>query len=206
MFLETEAKEIKGDQKVHAISLTHGKDIECDMVIFGIGCYIEHDWIKQAGVGVNQGIQTNEYLETDIPDMWAAGDTAEYKDIILQEPVQFGNWVNAQQQGRVAGQNMSGVRREFRFVSFYTTQGMGVTIAFVGDTHPGKDKTTVTRGDKKLTHAQIIIKENRILGAILINRTLELGVIRSLIERKIDVSQELENISDNNFDLKKLLV
>jgi len=203
VFLETEAQEIKGDQKVSSLSLTSGKEIGCDMIIFGIGCYTEHNWIDQAGVAVNQGVLSNEYLETNMHDIWTAGDAAEYKDVILRKPVQLGNWVNAQEQGRVAGQNMSSTRQEFHFVSFYTTQGLGVTIAFVGDTHLGKNKTVVTRGDNKLTHAQIILKDNRVIGAVLVNRTPELGVIRSLIERKLDVSKELANLSDSKFDLKK---
>src|SRR3989344_5786902 len=205
VILEAEVAEVKGNERVTALTLTDGREVECDMVIFGIGGYSDHEWLKSTGMVVSRGILANQHLETNLPDVWTAGDAAEYMDVILGESVQLGNWVNAQQQGRLAGQNMCGKREGFRFVSFYTTQGLDITIAFVGDTSLGENKQMVSRGGKKDSHAQIFLKLGKIIGAILINKTPEMGAIRSLIEKKVDVSNRLEELTDPEFNLKKFL-
>jgi NAD(P)H-nitrite reductase large subunit len=152
-------------------------------------------------------------METSVPDVWTAGDVAEYKDLILQENVQMGNWVSAHEQGRIAGLNMSASmitvsnkKTPFKFVSFYTTNGFGLTVAFVGDACPVTDRVTIPRGSPEInSYARIILVNNEIEGATLINRIQEMGTISKLIEENIDVSTHHADLADPNFDLKKLM-
>ena len=76
------------------------KKINCDLALVGIGLVCNLDWVKNAGVEIKCGILANEYLETNIPDIYTAGDVAEFNDLVLGEKIQLGNWVNAQMQGR----------------------------------------------------------------------------------------------------------
>ena len=176
------------------------------MVVVGIGLTPSINWIKSAGVAVNRGILANEYLETNAQDVWAAGDAAEFKDSILEEDVQLGNWVNAQMQGRRAGFNMTGQIESFKLVSFYTTIGFGVSIAFVGDVRPIDGRKIIQRGpDEKGSYARIILKDSEVVGATLINRTQELASISKIIEKNIKVESRESELSDLNFDLKKLV-
>lgn len=209
----TEVKEILGQDKVESIRVVLNKatkqtaDIPCQIIVAGVGVYCCLDWIKQAGIATNKAVLANEYLETNIPDIWTAGDCAEFYDVVLGEKVIMGNWANAQMQGRTAALNMLGQRTLFRMVSFYTTQGLGVSIGFVGDVSPGADRTVITRGSAEInSRAQLFVKDGELLGATLINRTGELGVISSLIEKDIKVGDKLKELGDPNFDLKKLLL
>ena len=202
-----EVQEVVGAGKVEGIVLKDGRKIECDMVICGIGVACDLNWFASSGIKTNRGILANEYLQTNLPDVWAAGDIAEYNDLLLEENIQLGNWVNAHEQGRIAGLNMAGVHEPFKFVSFYTTQGMGISVAFVGDTRPGEDRIIIKRGSPEInSYARIIIVGKELVGATLINRTSELSVIAKLIENNIDVSQKYKELADPNFDLKNLLV
>ena len=206
IFRNSEVVEIKGGEGAKSAILKTGEELACDMVVVGIGLTPSINWIKSAGVAVNRGILANEYLETNAQDVWAAGDAAEFKDSILEEDVQLGNWVNAQMQGRRAGFNMTGQIESFKLVSFYTTIGFGVSIAFVGDVRPIDGRKIIQRGpDEKGSYARIILKDSEVVGATLINRTQELASISKIIEKNIKVESRESELSDLNFDLKKLV-
>ncbi len=205
-----EVQEVIGDGKVEGLILKDAggneRKIDCDMVICGIGVVCEFDWLKSSGIKTNRGILANEYLQTNLPDVYTAGDIAEYNDLLLEENIQLGNWVNAHEQGRVAGLNMAGDNTPFKFVSFYTTQGMGISVAFVGDVRPGQDRIIIKRGSPEISsYARIIIVGKELVGATLINRTSELTQIAKLIENNVDVSQKYKELEDPKFDLKELL-
>ena len=204
--LETSASGIVGADAVEQVVLSDRQRLSCGMVVIGIGASVPMLWIKEAGLDTNRGILANEFLETSESDIWAAGDAAEYKDVVLSETVQLGNWANAQEQGRRAGLNMVGERDAFRFVSFYNTSAFGVSIAFVGDVRLGEGKSVVARGDgKDGTYGRVIIKDGEVVGATLINRLSEMASLRHIIERDVKVGGKEKELADPKFDLKLLL-
>lgn len=202
-----EVSEVLGGESVEAVVLKDGTKLPCEMIITGIGIVPPPwGWMKAAGVAIRGGILANEYLETNVTDIYTAGDIAEYKDLILEENIQLGNWVNAREQGHIAGLNMFGEKTPFKFVSFYTTQGVGVNIAFVGDVRPGADRIIIPRGSPELnSYARILVVGKELVGATLINRTSELTKIQKLIENNVDVSEKYKELGDPNFDLKTLI-
>ncbi len=202
-----EIVEISGEDSVKEVTLKDGRKLPCEIVIFGIGTVSHLEWVKASGVAVNRGIVSNEFLETSVKDIWTAGDITEYNDLLLEENVQMGNWVSAHEQGRVAGLGMVGQRQPFKFVSFYTTQGFGLTVAFVGDAAPGSDREIIPRGTPESgSYGRIIIRNGEIEGATLINRTAEMGIISKLIAANINVASKRSELADEKVDLKTLLV
>jgi NAD(P)H-nitrite reductase large subunit len=165
------------------------------------------DWLKDAGVEINKGIVANEYLETNIADIYTAGDVAEFNDLVLGERVQLGNWVNAQMQGRTAANNMLGERKPFRMVSFYTCIGFGLNIAMSGDVRIKPEYKITKRGSPEInSFARIIVDtKDEIIGATFINRTQDMSTINKLIASDFKVSGHESELSDPNFDLKSLL-
>ncbi len=189
-----------------ALFLKDGTKLPCEVVVFGIGTVSHLDWVKAGGIAINRGIVANEFMETNAKDVWTAGDITEYNDLLLEENVQMGNWVSAHEQGRVAGLGMAGIRQAFKFISFYTTQGFGLTVAFVGDASVGSNRVIIPRGSPEInSYARIILVGNEIEGATLLNRTQEMGTISKLIEQNVDVSAKHAELADAEFDLKQLL-
>jgi NAD(P)H-nitrite reductase large subunit len=200
-----EVVEVLGDESVEGVLLKDGTRLPCQAILCGIGIINNVDWVKNSNIETNRGILANEYMETSAKDIYTAGDIAEYDDLILEEKIQMGNWVNAHEQGRIAGLNMTGRHEAFKFVSFYTTQGFETSIAFVGDASYHADRLIIKRGDPtSLSYARIIVVNKEIVGATLINRTYEMSSISNLIMKNIDVSSHIEKLSDPNFDLKTL--
>lgn len=201
-----EVAEIKGGNSVEGVILKDGTELECDMALVSIGIFCPFDWIKEAGLETNKGIIANEYLETNIQDIWASGDAAEFQDLIACEKALVGNWANSQLQGRTAALNMMGGREKFQFVSVCNASGFGLSIAFVGLSKLDEEKEAITRGsDGEKSAGRIITKGNKIIGAILVNRAQEMSVIKQLIEKEVDVSDKKKELGDVNFDLKVLL-
>lgn len=200
-----ETERVIGGDTVEAVQTKSGKEIPCQMVVVGIGITFPIGPFKDC-VDCGRGIKTNEYLETNAPDVWAAGDAVEFYDVVVGESVQLGNWVNAQTQGRVAALNMLGKKQPFRMVSFYTTQGFGLSIAFVGDVRPLPDRTIITRGSKESkSYGRLLLKDKELVGATLLNRTQEMAPISKLIEKDVDLSAHHAELADQNFNLKTLI-
>ena len=206
IFRNAEVAEVDGIDSVNGVKLKDSTQIPCDMIIAGLGVFCPFDFAKEAGILTNRGILANEYLETNVPDVWVAGDAAEFKDLILEENVQLGNWVNAQAHGRIAGANMAGEKKPFRLVSFYTTQGFGITIGFVGDIRPAADRTIIPRGSPETnSYARFIVKDGELVGATLVNRTGELGAISRLIGENVKVAGREEDLANEDIKLGTLI-
>jgi len=204
---ESEVSEILGQDHIEGVILKDGTQIPCQLALIGIGLVCNLNWVKEAGIEINKGVLANEYLETNIPDIYTAGDVAEFNDLVLGEKIQLGNWVNAQMQGRTAAENMLGRHKPFRMVSFYTAMGFGLNIAMSGDVRVKPEYKIIKRGSPKInSFARIIIDINlEIIGATFINRTQDMSVINKLIESDFKISGFESKLSDINFDLKSLL-
>ena len=134
---ESEVEEVLGDDSVSGVRLTDGTEIACDYILPFIGVELPITWIAEAGVATGKGIYANQYLETNVPDVWTAGDTTQCWDVMLKETVIMGNWMSARLQGEIAGKNMSTGRREpFAQVSFHASHGFGFHLGFTGDVRP----------------------------------------------------------------------
>ncbi|MDD5251298.1 MAG: FAD-dependent oxidoreductase [Patescibacteria group bacterium] len=199
-------KEATGGERLEGVTLEDGTRIPCQVAAVGIGGVCPHKWAADGGVKVSRGVVVNEYLETSVPDVWAAGDAAEYHDLIFDETVQFGSWSNAQQQGKLAGANMTGEKKPYKLVTFYAVSGLGINIAFVGNVAPVPGRQVVPRGSAEANaYGRVILKDNRVVGATLLNRTPEIGCLVKLIENKVDLSGRLKELGDPAVDLKSLL-
>lgn len=178
--------EILGDDAVSAVKTKNGSGMQCDLFIAGIGINCPTEPFMSAGISCDRGIIINEYLETNVSSIWAAGDAAEFFDTATGEKTQTINWANSQWQGRIAGINMTGGREPFQMTTSFTSGGFGITIATVGNISPAPPFETDYRPTRKGQHTensftQTISKNGKIFGAILINNNKEISAITKKI-------------------------
>ena len=206
MIRRAQVTHIDGNINVTGVTLQDGTSIPCDAVICGIGACCNIDWVKDSGIKIDRGILADQHLQTNLPDVWTAGDVSQFSDPILEEEVQLGNWVNAQEQGRIAGLNMLGAKTPFTFVSFYTSHGFDTSITFIGNVSPQKTISTIIRhGLSANQHAQIITVSDQVVGAVLINQTPILQAISKIIASNTNIADKKSELADSNFDLNKLI-
>jgi len=204
---EMEVEEVLGGKSVEGVRLKDGRELPCDVVLPFIGVEFPVEWLKKAGVATHKGIYANQYLETNVPDVWTAGDTCENWDLALGETVIMGNWMSARLQGEVAGKNMVGPERtEFEQVSFHTSHGFGYQIGWTGDVRLLPDRTIVhiPVEDEVEDHCRIVVWHGRVIGGTTVNRPDLMGAITKLIKAKVDVSSKLEELAAGTVDIKTL--
>ena len=164
-------------------------DEQFPLNILGVGIGIRPDfsWFANAGIAVNRGILTNEFLETNTPNIFAAGDVAEFYDSFAERRIVVGNWLNAQAQGRVAAQTMAGERTAFSAVRAYSTNVCGAEVIFVGDTDFQFADKIIKRGSLEENGVtQILIRNEKVVGATIVNRNADRAELTALIREKAD--------------------
>lgn len=111
LFTGEAAEAFLGDEQGRVRAVRFGdREVEADIVVAGIGVRPAVSLAREAGakIGPTGAIRTNNRLETNLPDVWAAGDCAESTNLVTGEPGWFPLGDTANQMGRVAGTNAAG--------------------------------------------------------------------------------------------------
>jgi NAD(P)H-nitrite reductase large subunit len=210
VFVEEETDRFEGEGKVSAVISKTGNKYEAQVVGIGIGIRPDIDWLRDSGLEIGRGIITNEYLETKLPDVYAAGDCAEFYDVIFERRHVLGNWANAVSQGNSVARTMLGQKTVFETASSYTSNFFDGSCSFVGVTDAMFADEIISRGSVESGRmTRIFIKSirgvMRIVGATVINSAIDVAPLTVLIKGKADISGNREKLSDIGFNLVELV-
>jgi NADPH-dependent 2,4-dienoyl-CoA reductase/sulfur reductase-like enzyme len=90
------------------VSLSNGTKLDADLVVAGIGVTPVTDIAQAAGVTVENGIRVDEFLKTNVDGIYAAGDAANYHDLVYGKQRRVEHWDNAVNHGQYLARHLSG--------------------------------------------------------------------------------------------------
>lgn len=184
------AAELRSDNgQVKGVQTLAGKYVSTDMVGYGIGNDLNTSALKGAGIQIARGVVTDKFLRTNIGNVFAAGDVAEFFDIVISRHNVMGTWDNAVSQGRLVAKNMLGGKEEYDEVPTYVTTMFGSRLSVLGIT------PDVMGGLEGLIHydiasrhyKQLFFFENRLVGAVIIGELRGRRKLVQLIRSRVPV-------------------
>ena len=166
---QAEVAEASGQGKLTAAVLNDRRRIECDLMVAGIGVRPVTELAAQSGLEVNDGVVVNEYLETRVTGIYAAGDVANYQDTLFDKRRRVEHWDNAVSQGQHCARALTGERAAFVHVPYFFSDVFDLSYEYWGDA-AGADEV-VERGDLSSTSYSVWwLKANRLVAAFAMNR------------------------------------
>jgi len=160
---ETEVSEIRGEGEVREVVLSSGKRLPADLVLIAVGVRPRIVLAQDAGIPTNRGIVVNDFLETAIPDIYAAGDVAEWQGRV------YGIIPAAREQGLVAAQNMV-EPKSTRYMGTNPIQRLkvaGVDLLCLGETQPSGGPLLEEKYREEGRYLKLVLDgERRLRGAV----------------------------------------
>ncbi|GAB6172850.1 FAD-dependent oxidoreductase [Paradesulfitobacterium aromaticivorans] len=175
---------ICGPHGVAEIILTDGRTIPCQMLVAAKGVKPNLDFLPPQ-VAAEQGLPVDSRMRTEMPNVWAAGDVAATYEITRREYRTVAIWPHAVEQGRVAGRNMAGwVRHSRGSLARNALEILGLPYISMGIVRPSSQGDwDVESQSGKNTYRKLVYRGGKLVGAVLLGRVDEAGVLQARIRR-----------------------
>jgi NAD(P)H-nitrite reductase large subunit len=187
---------------------SYGETLPADLVVVGKGVWPNTRMVKNTSLKTNIGILVDDRMKTNLADVYAAGDVAEGRNEISGEMEVIATWFNACAQGEIAGFNMADrpVRRQGQFRENVTTV-LGVVVASIGQSKPeyGQYEELRHANFKHNVLRKLYLDGSKIVGALLVGKAYDAGVIRHCIANRIDISPWKKRIAAAPMDFGEIL-
>ena len=183
---ETKATGFTGSNQVEQVTLDSGEQIAADMVIIGVGVEPNTNYLQ--GIKLDEkdhSIQVNSYLQTEINDIYAAGDIAQFPYAPMDKSTRIEHWRLAAQHGRIAAVNMLGKNQKEvdRIVPFFWSGQYDLKLRYVGHAEEW-DEIKVDGDLEQPEFLAYYLKNDRVMAVAGINRDRDIAAISELMRRQ----------------------
>jgi NAD(P)H-nitrite reductase large subunit len=201
-----------------------GSTLACRLLAAAIGVRPQLSLAQQAGILTDRGILVDEQMQTNLADIYAAGDCAQVFDPSSGMSVIDSLWTTARQQGAAAGANMAGIETPYRRSTPYNvTRLADIPTTIIGRVGGGVDEDlqSIARGDSEtwrqdpfaavaqrvheINRVRLMVGPHTLLGAVIMGEQSLSRVVYDFIDQQIDITDIRENLLEPGASLVSLL-
>jgi 3-phenylpropionate/trans-cinnamate dioxygenase ferredoxin reductase subunit len=178
-----DVERFEGEGRIGAVVTKSGLRVECDAVVVGVGVAPDVMLASKGGleIGERGGVLTDSRLRTSAPDVYAAGDIAEYDSVVHGTRVRIEHWDVAENQGKTAALNMLGRDQPHDVVPYFFSDLSDWTwMEYVGPAYEWSEE--IVRGSVEDGEFTIFyVDGDKLAGALTVGRSDDLEEARRLI-------------------------
>jgi nitrite reductase (NADH) large subunit len=177
-------KRIIGTEKVEGIELEDGRVLFGDMVVMAVGIRPASQLAKDAGLAVNRGIVVDDGMMTSDAAIFALGECAEHRGIC------YGLVAPLYESARVLADRLTGGEAEYHGSVVNTKLKVtGINLFSAGDFAEAPDREEIVLRDAAAgIYKRLVLKDNRIIGAVLYGETADGSWFFDLLKKQTDIS------------------
>lgn len=207
----TDVQEVLGEgpdaqeKVVNGVQLTGGEEIPADVVIIGKGVLPNISFLKASGIQTDHGILVNELMQTNFPDIYAAGDVAQGMDLLAGAAKINAIWPNAAQQGTIAGRNMAGITTNYEgSIAMNSADFFGLSTIAAGLTRVGEPDgyEVIKLFPGENLYRRLVFKGDYLIGYIMVGDTAKAGLLTALIKDKVPLGSFKNELMQGRFRQK----
>ncbi|MCE4266316.1 NAD(P)/FAD-dependent oxidoreductase [Rhodococcus globerulus] len=173
---------LTGDEKVEAVRLADGRELPAELVVVGIGADPATGWLDGSDLTLDNGVVCDATLSAGM-NVWAAGDVARWWSEDFGRSLRIEHWTNAAEQGMLAMRNLLAPEsaQVYRHIPYFWSDWYGSRIQLVG--LPVGEPTVVTGDPDTDTFVALYREDDRIVGALALNKRSDIMKYRALIAK-----------------------
>jgi nitrite reductase (NADH) large subunit len=183
--LEKQTEKIIGKKRVEGLQFKDGSKVDADLIVIAVGVRPNIKLAADSGIETNRAIVVDDYMETNVPGVYAVGECAEHRSMV------YGLVAPLYEQGKVLAKKICGIETEGYQGSILYSQlkVSGVEVFSAGEIRDSEITTSfkVIDGTRN-TYKKIAIRDNKIVGAVLFGDSSEGNKLLGYIKQQADVS------------------
>lgn len=168
-----EIAEVHGQNgKISEVVGTDGQVLPAELLGVGVGITRNVDFLAGSGITTNQAVIADQNLRSNLPNVFAAGDSAEYYDPYVERHIVMGTWDNATNQGKIVAQNMLGNPTLYDEVPTYSTTLFDNRIMAFGATPESNEglEAVTWLDNEGQNYRRLFFGNDRLLGGVIIGQ------------------------------------
>jgi len=196
--------EVDDEGHVDSVIDSNGDAHDAEFVGIAVGLNFNTEFLEETPVELDDGIVVDQYMQTDVEDVYAAGDITKFHDVILEGQTQNGAWGSAKEQGIVAGKNMvaDDTVKEFRYVPSYSITHFDFPFLSFGHPTIGDDEAERKYSDSEWR--RLTFKNGKLIGGVLIGDLSQQSTFKKIIRQERPVADQKELLLEEDVDLDAL--
>jgi len=201
MIFEDTVAAFEGVGRVERVTTARGRRIECDFVVVGLGVEPVTDFLADTGAEIDNGVVVDEYLQTGVEGIYAAGDVANHYHPVFGRRIRVEHWQNALKQGPAAARNMLERGEPYVDIPWFWSDQYEHSLQYAGF-HTEWDELVVRGSMEERNFVAFYRKDRQVLAAVAVNRGRDLRRSIPLIKAREPI--DAARLCDLNIDLREL--